>query len=192
MWQESSYEEMSAAACQVPPGCDGMLFLPHLEGEWAPIWDDQYRAGFLGATVRHKRAHFTRAVMEGVGFAIRAGVEYMENNGVKFDQIRLIGRGSTSNLWSQIITDVLKRPIFIPNGTDAAFGSALLTGMGVGLYPTDSKPLSELIKIREVKTPHERTARLYDDMYKIYTEADQRLGGIWRQLFDVSNRTQEN
>jgi len=189
MWPESTYEEMSEAACLVPPGCDGMLFLPHLEGEWAPIWDDKYRAGFIGATVRHKRPHFTRAVMEGVAFAIRAGVEYMRDNGIRFDQIRLIGRGSTSDLWAQIMTDVLNRQIHIPSGTDAAFGSALLTGMGVGLYPAESEYLSEFIKVREIKKPRKHTASLYDDLYEIYTEADRRLGGIWPQLSEISKRS---
>jgi xylulokinase len=191
MWPDTAYEEMSQAASDVPAGCEGLLFLPHLEGEWVPVWDDKYRAGFLGATVRHKRPHFTRAVMEGVAFAIRAGVEYMQDNGIQFDQIRLIGRGSTSDLWAQIMTDVLNEEIYIPDGTDAAYGAALLTGMGVGLYPMESERLAEMIQVREIRTPDRETASLYGDLYEIYRNADQILAGIWRQLFDLGSQNRK-
>ncbi|NIV31065.1 MAG: xylulokinase, partial [Anaerolineae bacterium] len=100
-----------------------------MQGEWVPYWDTRLRGDFVGMTMRHGRSHFTRAVMEGVAFALRAGVEYMEALGLPFDDVRLIGQGATSSLWAQIIADTLNRPILIPAERDAAYGAALITGM---------------------------------------------------------------
>ncbi|RMF05126.1 MAG: xylulokinase, partial [Chloroflexi bacterium] len=66
LWRQPSFSEMDAAAAKIPPGSEGLLFQPHLLGEWAPYWDDNLRANFIGATMRHTRAHFTRAALEGV------------------------------------------------------------------------------------------------------------------------------
>ncbi len=183
-----SYQEMSAAAASVPPGCDGLLFHPHLLGEWVPYWDNSLRGDFVGLTVRHGRPHLTRAAMEGVAFALRAGVEYAQSWGLPFDEVRLIGQGGTSGLWAQIIADTLNRSILIPVERDAAYGAALIVGMGVGMFPTDADGIAELIEIREQRDPDAACASLYDELFGIYQDADAALKSISHRLTDFEEK----
>lgn len=182
IWCDTPYEKMSAAAACVPPGCNGLLFHPHLLGEWVPYWDSSLRGDFLGLTVRHERAHLTRAAMEGVAFALRAGVEYAQAWGLPFDEIRLIGQGGTSGLWAQIIADTLNRPILIPAERDAAFGAALIVGMGVGLFPSNPQGIADLIAIRDQRDPDPEHAALYDELFSVYQDADRALKSISHRL----------
>jgi len=188
MWDGSSYEVMSAAAATAPPGCDGLIFHPHLQGEWVPYWDSRLRGDFLGVTMRHGRAHFTRAVMEGVAFALRAGVEAMQALGLPFDDVRLIGQGATSSLWADIIADTLNRPILIPAERDAAYGAALIAGMGVGLFPMDPEAIAALIRIQGEREPNAARALLYDELFAIYQDADAAIRPISHRLTALDQR----
>ncbi|MCB0213849.1 MAG: xylulokinase, partial [Anaerolineae bacterium] len=132
LWRQPSFAEMDAAAAQISPGSEGLLFHPHLLGEWAPHWDDQLRANFVGATMRHTQAHFTRAALEGVAFALRDAIEGLAEISLTYREYRLIGGGSKSQLWSQIVCDVLGEELLLPVEQDAAFGAALITGVAAG------------------------------------------------------------
>lgn len=147
-----------------------------------PYWDSSLRGDFLGLTVRHRRPHLTRAAMEGVAFALRAGIEYAQAWDLPFDEIRLIGQGGTSGLWAQIIADTLNRTILIPAERDAAFGAALIVGMGVGLFPSDPEGIAELIEIRDQREPDPEHAALYDELFSIYQDADAALKSISHRL----------
>jgi len=182
MWDETPYHEMSAAAATVRPGCDGLLFHPHLQGEWAPYWDSRLRGDFVGVTMRHGRSHFTRAVMEGVALALRAGVESMQTQGLPFDDVRLVGQGATSRLWRQIIADTLNRLIIIPAERDAAYGAALIAGMGIGLFPTDADVIARLIQIQERREPDAARASLYDELFGVYQDTDATLRSVSHRL----------
>jgi xylulokinase len=184
VWDGASYDEMSAAAASAPPGCKGLLFHPHLEGEWVPYWDDNLRGDFLGLTVRHGRDHLTRAVMEGVAFALRTGLEYASSLGLSFDDIRLIGRGGMSGVWAQIIADTLNRKIFIPYGKDAAFGAALVTGMGVNFFPSTTDEISRFTRIEEEIEPRPEEVEIYNVLYEIYKQSDAALQSISQSLTD--------
>jgi xylulokinase len=188
IWCETPYEDMSAAAAGVPPGCNGLLFHPHLLGEWVPYWDSSLRGDFLGLTVRHGRPDLTRAAMEGVAFALRAGVEYAQRFGLPFDEIRLIGQGGTSGLWAQIIADTLNRSILIPAERDAAYGAALIVGLGVGLFPSDPEDIAKLIEIREQQDPDVECAALYDELFSIYQDSDAALKSISHRLTAFEHR----
>ncbi len=188
IWNGVSYDEMSAAAASTPPGCKGLLFHPHLEGEWVPYWDDNLRGDFLGLTVRHSRDHITRAVMEGVAFALRTGLEYASSLGLSFDDIRLIGQGGRSGIWPQIIADTLNRKIIIPCEKDAAFGTVLVTGMGVGFFPNTTDQISHFIRIEEEIEPQPEEVEIYNALFGIYKQSDAALQPISHSLTDFENR----
>jgi xylulokinase len=188
VWKDITYEEMDLQANQVPPGCNGLIFHPHLQGEWAPYWDNKLRGDFLGLTQRHSRPHFTRAVMEGVAFALRAGMEFSASIGLNFDLISLIGRGSISNIWTQIIADTLNRTIRIPVERDAAYGAALITGIGVEMFSTDVEELSKLIIFEEEREPSPSSVEIYNELFQIYQEADSALVSISHQLNDFDEK----
>jgi len=185
-WDEGDrtydYKLMDQAAASVPPGAGGVLFHPYLAGEFAPSFDPYLRASFLGVGVQHNRAHFTRAVLEGVAFAIRDALESAMALGLKVDEIRLIGGGAASDLWARIMTDILQRELLVPEGADAAFGSALMAGVAAGMFEAKSDSIDDLIRIRTHCSPDTKQSKLYDDLFGIYKQAAEAVSDVSHQL----------
>ncbi len=129
------FAALAASAGDVPAGADGLLFLPYLTGERTPHADPLARGAFVGLTVRHGRAHLVRAVMEGVAFGLRDGLELMQAAGVgAVDEIRASGGGTRSAVWRQVLADVLGASLVTPAASEgAAYGAALLAA---GRIPT--------------------------------------------------------
>ncbi|HEY63284.1 MAG TPA: hypothetical protein G4O02_01815 [Caldilineae bacterium] len=192
LWSDTrddiAYRLMDEAAAQVPPGCDGLLFHPHLTGEWAPYWDERMRGDFIGLTTRHTRAHLTRAVLEGVAFGLKDALSEMEGLGLKAENIRLIGQGSKSLLWCHIVADVLNRPLQIPEQPDAVYGAALITAMGIYAIERTPEALEALITIRQAISPDPQKAEIYATLFDIYRDADGVLRAISARLHDFEQR----
>ncbi len=130
-----SYQDLADMAAAVPPGAEGLFFAPYLAGERTPYMDPQARGGFFGLTLRHTRAHLARAVMEGVVFAMRQGLDIMRELGVPIERIVASGGGTRHHLWLQLQADMFDSPIYWTQTSEsAAFGAALLAGVGAGLY----------------------------------------------------------
>ena len=131
------YDSLLAPAAAIPAGCEGLLFLPYLTGERTPYPDPLARGAFVGLTIRHTEGHLVRAVLEGVAFGLRDSFELMKQAGQKeIRQVRVSGGGARSLLWRQILADVLGAELVTVNTTEgAAYGSALLAGVGAGLWP---------------------------------------------------------
>ncbi len=189
--QETVYSRMDQAASEVPPGSDGLLFHPHLLGEWAPYWDDKMRASFVGLTARHTRAHLTRAVMEGVGFSLKDALAEMEDLGLKPKDIRLIGQGSKGSVWSYIIANILNRPLMVPEQVDAAYGTALITAMGIGEIEQSPKALDTLISMRQTIEPDPVVSSSYAELFDIYRQADEALRAVDLHLGDFEKAQSE-
>ncbi len=121
-------------ASGIPPGAEGLWFLPYLTGERTPHADPNARGAFIGLTVRHTRAHLTRAVLEGVAFGLRGGLELMVSAGVaRPEEFRASGGGTKSPLWRQIVADVLGVRLSLTQTAEgAAYGAAVLAGVGAG------------------------------------------------------------
>lgn len=182
LWHIDSFAQMDEAAATIPPGSEGLLFQPHLLGEWAPHWDDRLRANFIGATMRHTRAHFSRAALEGVAFSLRSAIEGLAKIGLTYDEYRLIGGGVKSRLWSQIVCDVLGQPLIVPQAQDAVFGTALITGIAAGLFDPAPAAIQELIEIKSRLEPNSENHAIYNELFEIYRKADQRLIDISHRL----------
>jgi len=148
------YDLLTEAAATVPPGCEGLIFLPYLTGERTPHPDPHARGVFFGLTLRHTRAHLTRAVLEGVAFGLRDSLELMRALGLRIDQVRASGGGARSALWRQILADVFDTQIATLNVTQgAAYGAALLAGVGVGVYPDVPAACQRVIRVTGRTTP---------------------------------------
>jgi len=162
------YDVLTAEAAQAPPGCEGLLFLPYLTGERTPYPDPNARGVFFGLTVRHGKAHLTRAVLEGVTFGLRDSLELMRNLGMPLTQVRASGGGARSALWRQILADVFNTEIATVNVTEgAAYGAALLAGVGVGVYREVTAACDAVIRITGSTKPSAATA-VYADYYTHY------------------------
>ena len=130
-----SWQEMYAEAFRVPPGCDGVTFLPYLTGERTPHLDPQARGAWSGLTLSHDRAHLARAAFEGVAFALRDGLKALEEAGIAAEVLRLAGGGTLQPAWRQLLADVLGKPLHaaaVPAAS--ARGAAILAGLAVGIF----------------------------------------------------------
>jgi xylulokinase len=128
------YDALVAEAESIPPGSEGLLFLPYLTGERTPYPDPLARAAWVGLTLRHLRGHMTRAVLEGVAFGLRDCFELVREAGLcTIEQVRVSGGGAKSPVWLQILADVLGVELVTVKTTEgAAYGAAMLAGVGVG------------------------------------------------------------
>ena len=182
LWQQPDFAGMDQAAAKIPPGSEGLLFQPHLLGEWAPYWDDNLRANFIGATMRHTQGHFTRAALEGVAFALRDAIEGLAKIGLRYQEYRLIGGGAKSQLWSQIVCDVFVQEMLLPQEQDAAYGAALITGAAAGLFDSSPESIQKLIQIERQLEPDAARHAIYSKLFGIYQEAGQKLHNIAHRL----------
>jgi xylulokinase len=130
-----AYPQLAALAADVPPGADGLLFLPYLAGERSPLMDSLARGCFIGLTLRHERGHLARAIMEGVAFALRHILDSMIASGTPVNHLLAAGNGLSSPIWRQIVVDILAHPLYQSSGEErTAVGAALVAGIGTGVY----------------------------------------------------------
>jgi len=169
---ELDYDALLAEAADVPPGSEGLRFLPYLTGERTPHPDPLARGAFVGLTIRHRRAHLTRAVLEGVAFGLRDSFELMQKTGLPpAAQVRISGGGARNTLWRQIIADVLGVELATVNTTEgAAYGAALLAGVGVGLWPDVDTACEHLIQVTGRTTPQPDAVARYEPAYAVYRD----------------------
>jgi xylulokinase len=148
------YEALLGEAEGVAPGCDGLTFLPYLSGERTPHADPNARAAFCGLSITHGRGALTRAVLEGVAFALRDCLDTLSGAGAVPTRGRVSGGGSRSRLWLQIVASALELPLEIM-ATDqgSAFGAALLGGVAGGVYATLEEASAACVRVTEVVDP---------------------------------------
>ncbi len=192
-WRETlgkGYDELVEAAGKVPPGSEGLLFLPYLSGERTPHLDPGARGAFFGLTTRHTTAHMTRALMEGVIFSLRDSLEIMGELGVEAREIRATGGGAKSPLWRQLQADIYGRPIYRTASEEGpAYGAALLGGISSGVYGS-VKDASSLVKLREeVTEPDRESARLYGEHYEVYRSLYPATREAMSRLTDLAAKT---
>jgi xylulokinase len=170
-WEEA-YEEAFAA----PPGAGGVVFLPYLSGERTPRFDPDARGAWTGLGLDHGRGHLLRAALEGVAFALREGLEALENAGTPIPELRLAGGGTASEPWQRLLADVLGRPLrLLPDAVArvaSARGAALLAGVASGVYRTAEDTLAP-----DPDRVIQPTEAAYEATYARYRELYPRLYG---------------
>jgi xylulokinase len=176
-----SYDDLLLPAANVPIGSEGLVFLPYLTGERAPYPDPGARGAFIGLTVRHGIPHMTRSVLEGVAFGLRGSMELIKDAGLgQIEQVRVSGGGAQSALWRQILADVLDSELVTVNTTEgAAYGAALLAGVGVGTWATVEAACDETIGVVEQVEPSPARVERYEAFYDVYAG----LYGSLREAF---------
>ncbi|MCK0104431.1 xylulokinase [Pseudohalocynthiibacter sp. F2068] len=180
------FEVMDLEASKVPAGSDGMLFHPYLSGERSPYWDEKLRADFIGVTMRHSRGHFVRALYEGIAFSLFDCNLCFKAEGLEMETVRLIGGGSKSATWSQIVCDVFGKPVSVPVNGDASFGAALLAGVGIGVFASEAEAVSQCVRVARVFEPNVERTALYRDLFEIYKDSQASLASINHRLFNFS------
>ncbi len=165
---EDAYDLLTAGAAKIEAGSEGLIFLPYLSGERTPHPDPNAKGVFFGLTLRHTKAHMTRAVLEGVTFGLKDSLELMRGLGTGIDKIVASGGGAKSALWKQMLADVFDGRIVLVNATEgAAYGAALLAGVGCGIFPSVEEACSAAIKETEETTPGADRS-VYSEVYPRY------------------------
>jgi xylulokinase len=164
---DQSFDALLAPTANIPPGSDGVLFLPYLTGERTPHPDPLARGAFVGLTARHDKAHLTRAVLEGVAFGLKDSFELIRAAGVSAKEVRVSGGGAKSPIWRQILADVLNAPLTTASTTEgAAYGGAVLAAVGAGIYPNVQTACEAMITTSDITEPHHPEA--YEQAYALY------------------------
>lgn len=165
-----SYNELISEAEKILSGSEGVIWLPYLMGERAPHLDPNARAAFVGITAQHTKAHFTRAVLEGVAFSLRDSLEVFKEAGAEISSIRLGGGGAKSALWRQIQADVYGKTVEIIEADEgAAFGAAILAGVGVGTWSSVDEACEKTIHVKEKIESNPKSSKVLDNNYRFYT-----------------------
>jgi xylulokinase len=170
------YDELTKGAAEVPAGSDGMLWAPYLFGERTPHLDPEARAAFVGVTASHTRAHFVRAVMEGVALSLRDTFTLFGELGIPVESIRLGGGGARGPLWRQIQADVYGQPVELLEAEEGgAFGAALLAGVGVGAWENVEAACAATVRVAERIAPVNAAAmsEAYARFWRMYPALKQ-------------------
>jgi xylulokinase len=182
-----SFDELLKEAESIPAGSEGLQFLPYLSGERTPHPDPLARGAFIGLTIRHSRAHMTRAVLEGVAFGLKDSLTLIQNAGlVSITQMRASGGGTKGALWRQILASVLEAELVTVNTTEgAAYGTALLAGVGAGAWTDVFSASRECIRITGSMQPMPEEVNVYRQAYPVYQalypalrSSFERMGGM--------------
>jgi xylulokinase len=179
----TSYDDLVAPAAEVPPGSEGLLFLPYLTGERSPYPDPLARGAFVGLTLAHDRRHLARSVLEGVAFGLRDGLDLMIEAGMPAPSvIRASGGGTSNPLWRQILADVLGAEIAtVDTAEGAAYGAGLLAAVGAGWFPTVEAAAAELVTATPTAAPGADAPR-YAEVHAIYRELYPALAPTFPRL----------
>ena len=168
-----AYDELGALAAESPPGARGLFFLPYLSGERTPHLDPNARGAFVGLRAHHTRADLTRAIMEGVVFSLRDGLDIMRGLGLEIRLARATGGGARSRFWRQLQADIFNLPIERTLADEGpAYGAALLAGVAAGLY-RDVRDAAATVRLTgDIEEPIPDNVHRYESLY-----------GTFRQLY---------
>jgi xylulokinase len=175
----SSYDALTAEAAQIPAGSDGLLWTPYLLGERTPHLDSQARAAFVGLTAGHTRGHLSRAVLEGVAYSLKDTFTLFAELGIPVKGVRLGGGGARGPLWREIQANIYNYPCdTLVAEEGAAFGAALLAGVGAGGWPNLDAACAAAIKVAQQIAPDPTAAPRYAEGYSAYRKVYPALKGI--------------
>jgi xylulokinase len=171
-------------AAEAEAGAGGLVFLPYLEGERAPLWDSHARGAFQGLSLSTGRAELARAAAEGVCFAIRDVITVMEERGAPVRDLRVTGGPAESPFLNQLKADVSGRPVLLPVQRDAELlGLAVIGAYAQGRYASMKEAAGALVRIEKTFYPNESAGPLYENRFGMYRELYQTLKPYFEKYF---------
>jgi len=158
---------LNKEARRIAPGAEGVTFLPYLQGERTPHRDASARGAFVGLSLSHTRAHLSRAVVEGICFALRDSLTILHDLGVAIDKVLVTGGGAVSPFVRQTQADVYGLPVVRVNREEGpAYGAALLAAVGVEAFPDVAAACRATLKRLAPERFDEEAHRAYAAPYR--------------------------
>lgn len=181
-----SFDQLTELAETVSPGSDGLIFLPYLSGERMPFDDPFARGGWIGITQRHSLSHMIRAVMEGITFGLCHLLQIIRGLGMDIRSIYVSGGASESRLWRQMLADIFDAEIITTNATQgAAFGAAMLAGIGAGVFSDAAQAAEAMIVVTGSTSPNQKAHGVYERSFEMYRSLYPQLKSSFRQMAEL-------
>jgi xylulokinase len=182
--EQPDLQQLAGEAFAMPLGADGLLFLPYLRGERAPVWDSLARGAFVGLTDHHTRAHCARAVYEGIAFAVRDILERSQvAASLRAQTLHVSGGASRSALWNQIKADITGLPVQQMAVSDAAcLGAAMLAAVGVEAYSDLAAVAAAMVRPTTVFVPEPGAIARYNELFATWRALYPALRLLFPQL----------
>jgi xylulokinase len=180
------YKELDDGAAAVAIGADGLIFNPYLNGELTPYADPKLCASFIGVRAGHTKAHFTRAVLEGVSMSMLDCMTALNNIGIPHgDEAVIIGGGGKSPLWRQITSDVLGLTLIEKKHSDSSFGTAMLAGVSAGFWNSVKEATEACNSVISITTPNKENHAKYKKLFARYKKVHDALADIYHEDLDI-------
>ncbi len=175
-----SYKELDSGAKEIPIGCEGLRFHPYLNGELSPYADPLLCGSFTGLRATHTKAHFTRAVLEGVCLALLDSRSVLDDVGINYSlTATAIGGGTKGELWRQICADVLGMTLKTVASSDSSFGSAMLAGIAAGVFKDPQDAAQKCVKFTSETKPNTENTEKYRKVFEEYKKIHDALAPIY-------------
>jgi sugar (pentulose or hexulose) kinase len=187
---ENRFEEIDRLAEEADYLDDVLLYLPYMVGQRAPLWDAHSRAVALGMNPDTSRKAMIRMIMEGIAMGVRNVFRLMEEKGYSIDEIVMTGGCANSPVWTQIFSDILEQNIILPGEMDVApLGTAIMTAVGVGLFPDFDSALA-VQTVRASHHPDTKKAEYYKALFKAFVHLYEAVGPVYRELDEIREKFQ--
>lgn len=172
---KEEYDDFMRTALSAPPGSEGLLFLPYLLGERSPVWDGFARGAYVGIDIRHSRAHFMRALLEGISFALKGIGGEVERQGGKVKQVIASGGFTKAPGWVQMLADMIGKPVQVSSDADASsLGAAMMGGVALGCWK-NWKEATSFLKTVKTYQPEQHSHHQYERLYPLYASLYEAL-----------------
>ncbi|MEE0928912.1 MAG: xylulokinase [Acutalibacteraceae bacterium] len=176
------YSELDEGAKSVFIGADGLYFHPYLNGELTPYADPTLCGSFVGVRSTHTKAHFSRAVLEGVCFSLLDSKKYLDRLNIPYNSVATaIGGGTKGKLWRQITADMLGITLRTTESSDSSLGSAMLAGIAVGIFSGPKDAVEHCVKIKDVTKPNFVNTETYAKLFEEYKQIHDALAPIYNK-----------
>ncbi len=178
------FAELNVGAEGVPPGSDGLMFHPYLNGELTPYNDPDLKGSYTGINSHHTTAHFTRATLEGVAMSLKDCMQVLGELGVEMKRVRIIGGGAKGMLWRQIVADVLGIRMEKVEVDDSSFGTAMLAAVGIGWFESFAQAAEACVQIDSISVPDPENQKRYEAIFRKYKKIHDALAPIYTDFTD--------
>lgn len=180
----SAYHVLDDEASRIPPGSGGLIVLPYFMGQRTPSLDPLAKGVIFGLSMAHTRAHVYRAFLEAFGYTVYYSFDKLKEEEVPIKRIVAIGGGAKSEIWRQIVSDIINMPQEYIAKADATLGNAYMAGFGVGTFK-DFKNIQKWLEVTCVTKPRLEAHKSYESFFKVYRNLHQNMKDRYVELAEA-------